>query len=139
MINSFTGKYRFLSNFYGAPVEINDWLFMTSEHAYQAAKSLDPIVWRSVQKDCLTPGQAKRYGSKINLRPDWNQVKLGIMTEIVEVKFEQNPHLMMQLIDTEDQELIEGNVWGDTYWGVCNGKGENHLGKILMQIREQNK
>lgn len=137
MISEFTGEHRFLSNFYPAIIEINGWQFPSAEHAYQAAKSLNPIVWRQFQhgKEFITAGQAKRLGSRIQIRCDWNSVKLGIMREIVECKFEQNPNLLYLLIMTNPVELIEGNHWGDTFWGVCKGKGENHLGQILMGVR----
>jgi len=58
------------------------------------------------------------------------------MTDLVRQKF-SNPQLAKQLLDTKDFELIEGNTWGDTFWGVCSGKGQNNLGKILMQIRNE--
>ena len=140
MIDQFSGEYRFLSNFYAAIVTINDWQFPTAEHAYQAAKSTDPVVWRQFQhgKDFLTAGQAKRLGSRITMRPDWNDIKLDVMDEIVHVKFEQNSDLMLRLIMTNPVELVEGNRWGDTFWGVCNGVGTNYLGKILMTIRQEN-
>ena len=59
------------------------------------------------------------------------------MTEIVRTKFEQNSDIRQKLIDTYPEELIEGNYWHDTFWGVCEGVGENHLGQILMQIRRE--
>ena len=77
------------------------------------------------------PVQAKRLGRKVKLRDDWEEVKLEIMTEIVSQKFLQHPHLIEMLLQTGDEELIEGNKWD-----VCKGKGENHLGKILMKIRD---
>jgi len=135
-IESFSGEYRFLSNFWMARVTIGDIDWPTVEHVYQAAKSLDENDWLIIW-NCKTPGQAKRAGNKIKLREDWNQVKLDAMNQFVTAKFEQNPHLMNKLLATGDAELIEGNNWGDTYWGVCRGKGSNHLGKILMEIRNK--
>lgn len=141
MIDQFNGEHRFLSNFYPAIVTINNWQFPTAEHAYQAAKSTDPIVWRQFQhgKQFITAGQAKSLGRKIQIRPDWDDVKLDIMYEIVNAKFEQNPDLMNRLIMTNPVKLVEGNHWGDTFWGVCRGVGTNHLGNILMQIRIRKK
>ena len=71
------------------------------------------------------------------LRKDWEQVKDDIMYEVVRAKFIQHPILAQQLLDTRDAELIEGNNWGDTYWGVCNGYGKNMLGRILMRVRDE--
>ena len=65
------------------------------------------------------------------------EVKDQIMYEIVLNKFSQNEELREKLIATGDEYLAEGNTWHDTYWGVCNGKGKNKLGKILMQVREE--
>ena len=59
------------------------------------------------------------------------------MEDICRAKFTQNEELKKKLIDTGDATLIEGNTWNDTFWGVCNGVGENNLGKILMKIREE--
>lgn len=73
------------------------------------------------------------------LRPDWEEVKIGIMEEIVRAKFTQNPHLAEKLLATGGQQIAEGNTWGDTCWGVDSrtGEGENHLGQILMQVRSE--
>jgi ribA/ribD-fused uncharacterized protein len=112
------------------------WIWPTSEHAYQAAKTLNEEDKERIASQS-TPALAKRMGKSVAKRPDWEQVKLKIMYDIVLAKFQQNPVLKYLLILTKDAELIEGNTWGDTYWGVCNGKGENHLGKILMRIRDE--
>lgn len=137
MIDSFRGEYRFLSNFYVAKLYWEGYYWPTSEHAFQAAKSLDPD-YRWAVRNLATPGRAKRYGRLANRRADWEDIKIDIMRKIVKAKFDQNPYLMHGLIATAPQELVEGNAWGDTFWGVCNGVGENHLGKILMEIRDGN-
>ena len=85
----------------------------------------------------LDPSSAKRKGRRVKLRDDWEEVKDQIMYEIVLNKFSQNEELRKKLIATGDEYLEEGNTWHDTYWGVCNGKGKNKLGKILMQVREE--
>ena len=134
VISGFNGQYRFLSNFWMAPIEVGGMRFRSSEHAYQAAKSLDPQDWKDVQ-ECVSPGAAKRMGKNVTLRADWEDIKLEAMEEILWAKFTQHPDLMKDLIMTRGMELIETNTWGDTYWGVCKGKGHNHLGKLLMKIR----
>lgn len=135
IIDKFDGEYRFLSNFYPAPLNFGWITFPTSEHAYQAIKSIDPDVWVKVAA-CDTPGKAKRMGQHINLRVGWDWQKLQFMEEILQAKFEQHPDLMVKLKATGDAVLIEGNHWGDYYWGKCKGFGQNHLGKLLMKIRD---
>ena len=136
MITEFSGPYRFLSNFWMVPIKIGVLTFASVEHAYQAAKSLDPEDWYAIQR-CESAAHAKRAGQKVKLRPDWDDVKIDAMRQLCIAKFTQHSELTHLLVETGDQELIEGNTWGDTFWGVCNGVGENHLGKILMHIRSQ--
>lgn len=83
-----------------------------------------------------SPVKAKRYGRTIELRSDWDKIKYNVMLKIVTRKFKNNTDLFQKLLDTAPSKLIEGNTWGDVYWGICNGKGENNLGKILMAIRD---
>lgn len=138
-IATFFGKYRFLSNFYPAEFVWDNIVWPSSEHAYVAAKTLDRDLRLQISK-MDGKGQVKRFGKTIDLRPDWEEVKVDIMREIVRVKFSQNPDLKQQLLDTGDAELEEGNTWGDRVWGVCppnSGHGRNELGKILMQLRKE--
>ena len=86
-----------------------------------------------------TPAISKRLGKRVSIRTDWDDIKFDIMTNLVERKFNDHPVLMTKLLDTGNGFLVEGNWWGDTYWGVCDGIGENNLGKILMSVRERNK
>jgi ribA/ribD-fused uncharacterized protein len=134
MIDSFFGKYRFLSNFFPCSIWLEKQCFTSVENAYQASKTLDLSLRRQFIN--LTPGQAKRFSKTIPARKDWNEVKLAIMEGLVRQKFSE-PRFAKLLISTGNHELIEGNKWGDTYWGQCGGKGENHLGRILMRIREE--
>lgn len=136
MIESFDGPNRFLSNFTMAEVALDSVLYPSVEHAYQAAKTLDP-GGRMAVRDCPTPGQAKRLGRSLKSRPDWPQVKLAIMEDLLRQKFTRHPGLRDKLLATGDQELVEGNTWGDTFWGVCRGEGTNHLGRLLMKIRSE--
>jgi ribA/ribD-fused uncharacterized protein len=134
-INEFRDKYFFLSNFYPANIVGTDGIkYPSSEHAYQASKTHD-INDRIKISKLDSPGKSKRYGRKLVLRNKFEIHKVVIMKSIVIRKFVQNPNLISRLLETGDEELIEGNDWGDTFWGVCNGIGENMLGKILMEIR----
>lgn len=131
-ILEFTGAYHFLSNFYPASV-IG---YPTVEHAYQAMKSLD-MNYRTRVRMAGTPGAAKRLGQKCELRSDWDQIKNDLMLELVRMKFTTHPALLGMLMATGNAHLEEGNWWNDKYWGTCNGVGMNHLGKILMAIRQE--
>ena len=135
VITSFTGPYRFLSNFWMCRINSNGWSFPSTEHAYQALKSEDPADWAHIAQ-IASPGHAKRAGRYLKIRPDWEDIKVEVMRELIEIKF-TNDQLRQMLVDTGDAELIEGNVWGDTFWGVCRGVGENNLGKLLMAERSK--
>ena len=133
-INSFSGEYAFLSNFYPAKVVYMGVEFPTVEHAYQAAKSAYPQIRKSFLQ-CKTPGEAKRAGRKIPMREDWMVIRVSVMRNLLNQKF-ADPVLRELLMKTAPAELIEGNWWGDTFWGVCRGEGKNVLGKLLMEIRD---
>jgi ribA/ribD-fused uncharacterized protein len=132
-IDSFAGEYRFLSNFYPAKCTFEGVEYDTSEHAYQAAKTIDELE-REVIREAKSAGAAKRLGKKVTLRDDWNSIKISVMRDVLKSKF-SDPVLAQLLIDTGDVEIIESNTWGDTFWGVCNGHGENWLGRCLMGLR----
>lgn len=141
VISNFHGDNFFLSNFFSSPVVFNNETYPTVEHAFQAAKTLDGAQRRSIQA-AETPAQAKQLGRKVTLRSDWEQAKLTIMLELLKQKFSR-PDLREQLLGTGDAELIEGNTWGDRVWGCVfvDGQwvGQNHLGKLLMRVREEYK
>jgi ribA/ribD-fused uncharacterized protein len=133
-IDRFEGTWYFLSNFSASPVEMDGLIYPTVEHAYQAAKTFNTNNRVKIQK-ALTPGLAKKLGRKVPMRSDWDDVKISIMENLIEKKFAPGTKLASDLLLTMDAELIEGNWWNDTFWGVCNSKGHNHLGKILMKRR----
>lgn len=135
-IESFTGPYRFLSNFWLCDILYEDLIYPSTEHAFQAAKTLDPSERLLI---CLldTPGHAKRKGHNITLRRGWEQIKQDIMLDLLRIKFTVHRDLREHLLATGNRKLIEGNNWGDTYWGEVNGIGNNFLGKLLMRVREE--
>lgn len=133
-IAEFQGEYRFLSNFWPAEVHFEGIVYPSSEHAYQAAKSLDPVDRKRIAA-LPTPSAAKKAGAALKLRPNWDSEKFKVMEAVVRDKFTRHADLRAKLLATGDAELIEGNTWGDRTWGVYEGKGENRLGKILMKIR----
>lgn len=133
-ISGFFGNYRWLSNFWQCFVEYEGVIYPSSEHVFQAAKTLNHSE-RIKIANFRTPNDAKKYSRTMTLRSDWEDVKLSEMAKIVTAKFQQNTPLIEKLLNTGESELIEENTWGDTFWGVCDGVGENHLGKILMRVR----
>ena len=135
-ITDFRGRYRWLSNFHPCMVTLDGETYPSVEHAYVAAKTLDPEI-RAVVRNLEKPSDAKKYGRTIVLRPDWEDVKLEVMTDLLYQKFAPHTALCFLLLSTGDAELVEGNVWNDTFWGICRGVGENHLGRILMEIRAE--
>lgn len=135
MIDRFDGEYAFLSNYSASPFRIDYVLFPTMEHYFQANKADNQNDYLRIAY-APTPGEAKRLGRKIQLRPDWEKIKDNIMLTGLRKKF-ADPELRNLLLATGDEELVEGNYWRDTYWGVCNGVGQNKLGKLLMQVREE--
>lgn len=133
-IDSFRGEHDYLSNFYSCPVEYDGLTYQNTEAAFQAAKCVDRNEREKFVS--LSPGQAKKLGRKVDLREDWETVKIDVMRDVLKSKFSLNFELREKLIATNDVELIEGNHWNDRFWGVCRGKGQNHLGKLLMELRE---
>jgi len=137
MISSFKGKYSFLSNFYYAPFYSPGGLLVkTVEHGFHACKTFNTNERNKILA-AKSPGEAKRLGRRVVLRKDWNTVRLTIMKALVLMKFQQNQDIKKQLIETGNIKLVEGNTWNDRFWGVCNRQGQNHLGKILMEVRNE--
>lgn len=134
-IDKFRKEYFFLSNFYPCLVTYQGITYQSSEAAYQAQKTLDESIRKEFSK--LDADSSKKAGRELELRPDWDEVKLEVMYEICKAKFTQNRELTTLLLETGNRKLIEGNDWDDKFWGVCDGEGENHLGKILMKIRQE--
>jgi ribA/ribD-fused uncharacterized protein len=132
-ITSFTGKYRFLSNFWPVKITYEGLEYPSVENAYQASKTLDLEARKSFTT--CSSGEAKKMGKTLQIRPDWDKVKVSIMKELIGLKF-LNGEMSRMLMDTGSVELIEGNNWGDVFWGVCKGKGKNWLGRLLMEERE---
>lgn len=115
-IDSFKGAYRFLSNFHHAEVQLDGVTYATTEHAYQAAKSLSPAIREHIRSR-LTPREAKRAGSKMDLRPDWEAVKVEVMRGLLVQKFDpsRHPDLATMLAATSPHTLVEGNYWHDQF------------------------
>ncbi len=139
-ISFFDGDYSFLSNFHPCEVgfvfehggEVQEYVFNSTESAFQAMKCPS----RAKEFVNLNPSQAKRLGRKVQLRPDWELFKLEAMKICLVSKFGYHKELADKLLATGDRDLVEGNYWNDEFWGVSWKGGQNHLGKLLMEVRE---
>lgn len=141
-ISEFQGDYRFLSNFYiGNPLKVHGMTFQTSEHLYQALKTIDPVEVKAILS-CQSPGEAKRLGKTLTLREDWDSIKDRAMELCVSHKFMANNDLLIRLLETGSEFLVEGNSWHDNYWGACSCdrcqgvEQHNKLGYTLMRFRD---
>lgn len=142
VINEFTGEYEFLSNYFPCTVSYNGYIFTSSEAAYQAQKCVHREDIEAIAQ-MKTADEAKQYAKTMDKRTDWDMIKEKIMYKVVKQKFIQNSSLGQKLLDTENAYLIEGNNWGDQFWGICPVVGDvgidglNMLGTILMVIRNE--
>ena len=133
-IKGFFDEYGFLSNFFEASVFFEGDTYLSTESAYQASKCNDIKNRNSFFR--LSANESKKLGQKVELRKDWDERKYDLMSIIVFDKFYRYRGLRELLLVTGDKYLEETNHWGDQYWGVFSGVGENNLGKILMGIRD---
>lgn len=135
MINDFRGEYRWMSNFHLCTVTYDGVTYPSTENAYQAAKFEDDD-FRARFVNC-TPAESKKLGRSTGMVANWDGIRLNVMEKLLRQKFAPGTVLAQKLLDTGDEELVEGNWWNDTYWGVCRGVGENNLGKLLMKLRRE--
>lgn len=139
-IKHFNNEYEKFSNFYPCEVYFEGRTYPTTEHAFQAAKTIDKMERKKIS-EAETPSIAKRLGRNVRLRKDWDIIKISIMKRLLIHKFSIDEFKTL-LISTGDADIIEGNYWHDNYWGDCyckkckDIKGKNQLGKLLMKIRE---
>jgi hypothetical protein len=155
MIDKFLDYYYFLSNFYPHTISypypnckggpwLTDWkvkYYRSTEHAYQAFKA-DNEAEHEYIRNLDTAGKAKRAGRNVSVRKDWEEIKCDLMLDLVRVKFD-DIGLARKLVETDNEELVEGNYWHDNVWGKCTCEhcstieGKNWLGKILMIVRDE--
>ena len=134
--------YFEFTNFYEPPngILIDGYFWRNSEGYYQASKFQDIQHVQKVNK-LRTPREAFDYARthKSDQRPDWFHVNKEVMRKALCAKFSQHPDLLRMLLETGDSILIEHTI-NDSYWGDGgDGSGENHLGNMLMQLREEMK
>lgn len=135
----FSGQLEFLSNMYPCTLRMyvldKTYTFSSSEAAFHAGKCQDPADIQRIAAT-KTGNEAKRLGRKVKMRPNWDTYRISWMARVLECKFRQNPELAQQLLDTYPLTLRETNTWKDTFWGIYKGQGENHLGILLMELRQ---
>ena len=134
IIDRFHKYYAFLSNLYPVELEIEGVVFPSVENAFQAAKTKDISAILLIANS--SPRDVKKIGRKLDLREDWEEVKIPIMRTLLRHKF-KNEDLKQKLLKTGNSILIEGNYWKDTFWGICENVGYNMLGLLLMEIRAE--
>lgn len=136
----FSGDLMFLSNLYACEIPMNvlghPFVFGSAEAAFQAGKCLDPGHVQLFTR-VADGAAAKKLGERVPPRKDWDMYRLAWMKQVLTCKFTRNPELMKKLIDTYPLPLTNTNTWGDTFWGVCQGVGEDHLGRLLTQLRNE--
>ncbi len=135
-LEGFRGRYAFLSNFHPAAVTHQGLTFQNAEAAYQAAKFNDQAFRARFTN--LGPAAARSLGRAHHpsFRTDWSDARLGIMEEVLRSKF-TDPELRRRLVATGSTQLVEFNSWRDQFFGVYNGRGQNHLGRLLMELRDE--
>jgi len=132
-VKGFFGEYRWLSNYHSCGILHKGLGFNSTEAAYQASKTNNIEVAKTYQN--MTAAESKNASKLLTPPKNWHDVKFNVMAQLTFQKYLIHPELKQLLLDTGDKYLEETNHWNDTYWGVCNGIGENQLGKILMATR----
>lgn len=151
MINTFQGRWYFLSNFFPCQIEHKGIKYPSVEHYYVAMKVTEIQLingqyytaadFREMISKVKLPADVKKIGQRVKVRTDWDVKKLDFMNWGIREKF-KDEKLSELLTSTLDLEIIENNYWHDNFWGSCTcskcgNKGQNHLGKILMQVRQE--
>ena len=132
-IKGFRRDYSFLSNFHPCPIRGRDHVYPSSENAFQAAKAPRDKQEQFVH---VTAAESKKLGRTFNIdRAAWDAAKDNVMLQVLRRKFLPGSDLAAKLVATGNRYLEETNVWKDEYWGVYEGRGQNKLGKLLMQVR----
>lgn len=126
----FKDQYYFLSNFYYMPITTELGSFECVESAYQAYKCPE----RAAEFYEITPKMAQYLGQEVELRKDWLDVRVPIMRKLLKIKF--SDEFLFKKLKAITEPIVFENYWGETFWGICKGEGENMLGKLLMEIRD---
>jgi len=130
-------EYNFLSNMaeFDSPMVICGHRCNSSENFYQAMKSEDPFIINKVLK--MRPKKSKVFARHITIRKDWAEIKEQVMLVALRYKFKTSRYFRQELLKTGDRYIEETNDWKDHFWGVCDGKGKNRLGYLIMVVRDE--
>lgn len=130
----FRNEYWYLSNMYPTIIkDVDGRVYSCVEAAFQAQKCVN-----EADKDSfvgIDGFSAKKLGRRVQLRMDWETIKLREMERILRIKFRDSK--LMNQLKSITGDIVEDNNWRDTYWGKCNGVGSNHLGLLLMKLRDE--
>ena len=131
-------EFYVFSNFSSFQLEWKGEVWMTSEHAYHSEKFEDPEILNQLRRTRSAHDAMKlAYANRDKYRSNWDEIKLNVMKDILRAKVAQHPYVKKKLLETGDKELIEDS-WRDSYWGWGPNKdGENHMGKLWMEIRDE--
>lgn len=131
-------EFYVFSNFSSFAIEWKNKLYMTSEHVYHSEKFEDDGLKEQI-RNCRSAHEALKLAevNKDKCRNNWDEIRLQVMKEILRAKVQQHPYVKKKLIESGDKELVEDS-WRDSYWGWGPNKdGENHLGKLWMEVRAE--
>ena len=134
-VRGFFGEYRWLSNYHTCDIVYEGEIYNSTEAAYHSAKTDDLYIKGLIRS--MGPKESRDYSRKIRVKKDWESIKKKVMYDVLKDKFTRHEDLKKKLLETGSKYLEETNYWNDTFWGVCNGKGKNHLGETLMKIRNE--
>lgn len=137
MIDGFRGQHYWLAAAFPCPIWVEDTLFTSLVHAYQALKTDDKAYRALIRQTAATASEAKRLGKKAPLRPDWDRIKIGERLKVIRSKYDMSPVLASKLKETGQQDLINTTFDNRFFWGICRGKGYNYDGLLTMHVRHE--
>lgn len=138
VVGFYEREFYTFSNFSSFAIEWKGVLWMTSEHAYQAAKFDSQEIQEEI-RNARSAHDAKKVAEmhSAEKKKEWEEIKLKVMEDILRAKLAQHPYVKKKLLQTGDQQLVEDS-WRDAYWGWGPDKnGANHLGKLWMKLRAE--
>lgn len=140
VIGFYPREFYPLDNFSSFKVEYDGYLYASCEEAYQALSfkgSNEKLYQKVIHSHSADEAQRIAYTNSDKQRPDWNDVKVGIMEELLRAKLDQNPYVKKKLLQTDNYTIVEDSP-KDDFWGWGpNRDGYNQLGKLWMKLRDE--
>lgn len=134
VVDGFIGRWEALSNYYPWKFRVNGLDYASSEHYFQSRKVESVDAARQI-RNAETPDEAKHLANTFPRRPDWPDIRVGVMRKALAAKFVVGSYPSKVLIRSGNAVLLESNNWNDEEWGICEGKGANILGVLLVERR----